>query len=152
MKETTLNKLVVAILVAVVIIVAGIVLLLNNKEDNLSNGNMEITNEKMLEIKESYEVSGKSEEFVILYNTLETAIANKFLDGTITTDEAFQEEINKINNILKTSNWEYLDVAYTDFWIGVWNLDSKGKLYFTFANDGIKPDWINETEIKEYVK
>ncbi len=145
----------IAILVVVAIITAGIVALSDkNKESITPNAEYtkSLSEEQMLEIKLEYELEGNKEEFVELYNNIEQTVAAKLLDGTVTTDSELKEEIERINNMFSTSNWDYLNLIYPSYWMGTWKLDNTGKLTFTFRNVGIKPNWVSEIEMKDYVK
>ena len=169
MEKLASNKFVIIILAAIIIIAVSILMLLGGKKDNKTvipnaENTDNLTEEQMLSIKTQYEQEGNMEEFEREYefydmeefedvfNNIEQAVAAKFLDGTITSDEQLKLEIDKVNKMFKSSDWDYLDIIYPSFWMGNWSLDSKGKLYFTFANKSLTPDWVKDIEMKDYVK
>ena len=157
MEKLASNKYVYIILAAIIIIAVSILMLLGGKKDSktvIPNAEItdNLTEEQMLSIKTQYEQEGNMEEFEDVFNNIEQAVAAKFLDGTITSDEQLKLEIDKVNKMFKSSDWDYLDIIYPSFWMGTWSLDSKGKLYFTFANKSLTPDWVKDIEMKDYVK
>ena len=106
----------------------------------------------MLSIKTQYEEEGNMEEFEDVFNNIEQAVAAKFLDGTVTSEEELKVEIDKINEMFKSSDWDYLELIYPSFWMGTWSLDSKGKLYFAFRDSKLTPNWVEDLEMKDYIK
>lgn len=155
MEKLASNKFVYIILAAIIIIAVSILMLSGDKEEkniyNIENTE-NLTEVQMQSIKEQYELKENKAEFEKLYKDIEQAVATKFLDGTITSDEQLKLEIDKVNKMFNSSDWDYLELIYPSFWLGTWSLDSKGKLYFTFKDSKLKPDWVEEIEIKEYVK
>ena len=155
MEKLASNKFVYIILAAIIIIAVSILMLSGDKEEkniyNIENTE-NLTEVQMQSIKEQYELKGNKAEFEKLYKDIEQAVATKFLDGTITSDEQLKLEIDKVNKMFNSLDWDYLELVYPSFWLGTWSLDSKGKLYFTFKDSKLKPDWVEEIEIKEYVK
>lgn len=155
MEKLASNKFVYIILAAIIIIAVSILMLSGDKEEkniyNIENTE-NLTEVQMQSIKEQYELKENKAEFEKLYKDIEQAVAAKFLDGTITSDEQLKLEIDKVNKMFNSSDWDYLELIYPSFWLGTWSLDSKGKLYFTFKDSKLKPDWVEEIEIKEYVK
>ncbi len=157
MKKIASNKFVIIILAAIIIIAVSILMLLGDKEDNKTvipnaENTDSLTEEQMLSIKAQYEQDGNMKEFEDVFNNIEQAVASKFLDGTITSDEELKLEIDKINKMFKSSDWDYLEIIYPSFWMGTWNLDSKGKLYFTFSHKSLTPNWVKDLEMKDCVK
>ncbi len=157
MEKLASNKFVIIILAAIIIIAVSILMLLGDKNSNkeiIPNAEItdSLTDEQMLSIKTQYEQEGNMEEFEEVFNNIEQAVAANFLDGTITSEEELKLEIDKVNKMFKSSDWDYLDIIYPSFWMGDWSLDSKGKLYFTFRDSRLKPDWVEDLEIKDYVK
>lgn len=157
MKNLASNKYVYMILAAIIIIAVSILMLLGDKEDNKeiipnAENTDSLTSEQMLSIKSQYEEEGNKEEFEDVYNNIEQTVASKFLDGTVTSDEELKLEIDKINKMFKSSDWDYLELIYPSFWMGSWSLDAKGKLYFTFSHKEIKPNWVSELEMKDCIK
>lgn len=144
------------IILAVVIITAvGIVACSYNKNKIVvpdNNISYELTKKNMESIKEQYNTETKAEEFLKFCEELELNVTNKLLDGTVTTNEELEEEINKINLMFKTTDWSYIDFNYEDYWMGSWQLDENGMLTFEFKYEEIKPDWVNNENIKIYIK
>lgn len=147
--------IIVAILVAVVITVISIVVPVADKEKSVrpnAKYGKELSKENMAKIKSDYEREGVALEFESEYDKIELAVANKMLDGTVTSTSELENEITKINNMFKGDNWSYLHLEFPDYWMGTWSLDNTGKLYFTFDYEEIKPEWINTVKMKEYIK
>lgn len=131
MEKLASNKYVYIILAAIIIIAVSILMLLGGKKDNKTvipnaENTASLTEEQMLSIKTQYEQEGNMEEFEDVFNNIEQAVAAKFLDGTITSDEQLKLEIDKVNKMFKSSDWDYLNIIYPSFWMGTWSLDSKG--------------------------
>ena len=157
MEKLASNKFVIIILAAIIIIAVSILMLSGDKNTNKeiipnAENTDKLTEEQMLSIKTQYEEEGNKEEFEDVFNNIEQAVAAKFLDGTVTSEEELKVEIDKINKMFKSSDWDYLEIIYPSFWMGSWSLDSKGKLYFTFANKSLTPDWVEDLEMKDCVK
>ena len=142
------------ILIAVIIIAISVVVSMYNKNKPIVPDSSigVVSSNDMAKIKTAYEQEGKKQEFLELCSKIELAVANKFLDGSITNDEELNSEISKINKILKTSDWSYLELEASTYWMGVWQLDAKGAITFTFENNNMKPDWANEQDVKKYIK
>lgn len=155
MKIKSPKKVGIAILVAVVIIVTSIVMHSYNKNKTIIP---DVTHSKVLEnselaqIKAQYDREGISEEFVQVYKKIELAVANKLLDGTVTSEEQLKLEVKKIDKMFKTDDWSYLGIDMPRYWMGIWGLDNTGKLYFSFEYEEIVPVWVNDIEVKEYIK
>ena len=94
----------------------------------------------------------RKDEFLKICKDIELAVTNRILDGTVTNDDELKGAINEINNILKTSNWEKLEITYPNYWMGSWKLNDEGKLEFTFKYDEIKPNWVKDEEVSKYIK
>ena len=157
MEKLASNKFVIIILAAIIIIAVSILMLSGDKNTNKeiipdAENTASLTDEQMLSIKTQYEEEGNMEEFEDVFNNIEQAVAAKFLDGTVTSEEELKIEIDKINKMFKSSDWDYLEIIYPSFWMGTWSLDSKGKLYFTFRDSKLTPDWVEDLEMKDCVK
>lgn len=145
----------ITILVAVIIAVISIVVPVADEEKSIkpdAKYSKEISKENMEKIKSKYEQDGVALEFESEYNEIELAVANKMLDGTVTSASELEEEITKINDMFKSYNWEYLNLEFPDYWMGTWSLDDTGKLYFKFEYEEIKPEWVKTVEMKDYIK
>lgn len=144
------------IILAVVILTAvGIVACSYNKNKIVvpdNNISYELTKKNMESIKGQYNTDAKAEEFLKFCEELELKVTNKLLDGTVTTNEELEEEINKINLMFKTTDWSYIDFKYEGYWMGSWQLDENGMLTFEFKYEEIKPNWVNNENIKIYIK
>ena len=106
----------------------------------------------MAKIKSAYETDEKKGEFLNLCETLELAVANKFLDGSVTNDEELTQAIQKINGVLATDDWSYLGIKSSTYWMGKWQLDNKGSVKFTFNSQDIMPKWTQDEDVKIYIK
>ena len=147
--------IVVAILVAVVITVISIVVPVADEEKSIKPGvrySKELSKENMAKIKSEYEREGVALEFESEYDKIELAVANKMLDGTVTSDSELKKEITRINEMFKGNDWSYLGLEFPEYWMGTWSLDNTAKLYFTFDYEEIKPEWINTVKMKDYIK
>jgi len=144
----------ITILIAVIIIAISVVVSVYNKNKPIVPDNTigVVSSNDMLKIKTAYEAEGKKVEFLSLCAEIELAVANKFLDGTVTNDEELAGEITKINGVLKTNDWSYIGVEASSYWIGTWALDSKGAVTFTFQDSHMKPAWAKDTDAQKYIK
>lgn len=142
------------ILIAIVSIAISVVVSAYNKDKPIvPDKYIEVlSSNDMSKIKVAYEAEGKKQEFLDLCTSVELAVANKLLDGTVTNDEELASAITKINNVLATDDWSYLGANVSTYWMGKWQLDSKGALTFTFQESCIKPDWAQDEDVKKYVK
>ena len=155
MKEKAPIIIVIAILVAVIVTVTSIVVYSYNENKSImpdATYDKELSETNLAKIKEQYEKEGASAEFEELYNKIELAVANKMLDGTVTSDNELKTEIEKINKMFKTEDWSYLNLEFPKYWMGTWSLDQTGKVYFTFDYEEIVPAWASSVEINEYIK
>ena len=143
-----------AILIAVVTIAISIVVsVYNQNKPIVPDKYIEVlSSNDMAKIKTAYETEGKKQEFLELCSRIELAVANKLLDGTVTNDEELATAIGKINNVLKTDDWSYLGIESSTYWMGKWKLDSKGMLAFSFQDENIKPSWVQDEDVKKYIK
>jgi len=112
----------------------------------------ELSLKDMVKIKKTYEQEGKKEEFLELCESIELAVVNKFLDGSVTNDAQLSQAIYRINGVLESNDWSYLGLVEPEYWMGKWSLDDKGAVEFTFQDEDIKPDWIQDEDVKEYIK
>ena len=142
------------ILIAIVTIAISVVVSAYNKDKPISpNNNIDVLSlNDMAKIKVAYESEDNKKEFIELCETIELAVANKLLDGSVTNDTQLGEAINKINNILKTDDWSYIGLESSTYWMGTWNIDSEGTLTFTFKDENIKPSWASHEEVQKYIR
>lgn len=155
MKEKAPIIIGITILVAVVITVTSIVVRSYNENKSImpdATYERELSKTNLENIKKQYERDGVDSEFEELYKKIELAVANKMLDGTVTSESELQAKITKINNMFKTDDWSYLGVEFPKYWMGTWSLDEKAKLHFTFSYEEIKPVWTSNIEVSEYIK
>ena len=155
MKEKAPIIIGIAILVAVVITVASIVVRSYNENKGImpdATYDKELSETNLAKIKAQYEKDGISLEFEEIYEEIELAVANKMLDGTVTSNEELKAEISKLNDMFKTDDWSYLGIEFPKYWMGTWSLDETGKLYFAFDYEEIVPAWVSQVEISEYIK
>ena len=153
----TKNKsalILITILVAVVIIAISVVVSQYNKNKPIvPDKYIEVmSSNDMLKIKTAYEADGKKQEFLELCSSIELAVANKLLDGTVTNDDELAQAIKNINDILASDDWSSLGLETSNYWMGRWSLDSKGLIMFSFKNDNIKPDWAQDEDVIKYLK
>lgn len=142
-----------AILIAIVTIAISVVVSVYSKNRPIvPNKYIKVTSlEDMVKIKTAYEEPGKKQEFLALCSKIELAVANRFLDGTVTNEQELALAISKINDVLKTDDWSYLGIESSTYWMGNWWLDSKGAVKFTFKENNIKPDWAQDEDSKVYI-
>ena len=155
MKEKAPIIIGIAILVAVVITVTSIVVRSYNENKSImpdATYSKELSKTNLENIKKQYERDGVDSEFEEIYKKIELAVANKMLDGTVTSDSELKAEIVKLNNMFKTDDWSYLGVEFPKYWMGTWSLDDNAKLYFAFSYEEIKPVWTSNVEVSEYIK
>lgn len=143
-----------AILIAIVSIAISVVVMMYNKNKPIvPDKYIEVSSSNdMAKIKAAYEEEGKKQEFIYLSKSIELAVANKLLDGSVTTDEELLTAIKKINNVLASEDWSYLGLEVSTYWMGKWELDSKGLVRFTFQDEAMKPDWAKDEDVKSYIK
>ena len=142
------------ILIAIVSIAISVVVLAYNKDKPIiPDKYIEVlSSNDMAKIKVAYDNDEKKQEFLKLCTSIELAVANKLLDGSVTNNQELAVAIGKINNVLVSNDWSYLGIDETTYWMGKWQLDTNGALSFTFQEDGIKPNWIQDEEVKKYIK
>lgn len=142
------------ILIAIVSIAISVVVLAYNKDKPvIPDKYIEVlSSNDMSKIKTAYEGVGKKEEFLNLCASIELAVANKLLDGSVTNDQELAVAIGKINNVLVSNDWSYLGIEDTTYWMGKWQLDTNGALSFTFQEERIKPNWAQDEDVKKYIK
>lgn len=143
-----------AILIAIVTIAISVVVSVYNKNKPIVPDKYieVVSSNDMAKVKVAYEAEGKKQDFLDLCYRIELAVANKFLDGSVTNDEQLATEITKINSVLLTDDWSYLEINSSTYWMGKWELDSKGLVTFKFQNENIKPDWVQDEDVKKYIK
>lgn len=144
----------VAILIAIVIIAISVVVSQYNKNKTIipDKSMQVVSSNDMLKIKAAYEAEGKKQEFLDLCENIELAVANKFLDGSVTNDAELSKAIAKINSVLASEDWSYLGLNASNYWMGEWKLDDKGAVIFTFQNENMKPNWTQDKDVKGYIK
>lgn len=103
-------------------------------------------------IKSAYETDAKKQEFLKLCGSIELAVANKFLDGSVTNETELESAIQKINGVLKSEDWSYLGLESSNYWMGSWQLNSQGTITFTFKTQEIMPDWAKDDDVQQYIK
>ena len=142
------------ILIAVLVIAISVVVSEYNKNKPIvpNTGVEVLSSNDMAKVKMAYEAQGKKQEFLNVCHNLELAVANKLLDGTVTNDEQLATAIDKINKVIATDDWSYLGVEAATYWMGTWNLDTKGTVTFTFQNENMKPDWSKDEDVVKYIK
>ena len=144
----------VAILIAIVTIAISVVVSVYNKNKPIVPDKYVevVSSNDMAKVKVAYEAEGKKQEFLELCSKIELAVANKFLDGTVTNDQELASAISKINSVLLTDDWSYLGIEASTYWMGKWELDAKGVVTFKFKNENMKPDWAQDEDARKYIK
>ena len=142
------------ILIAIVSIAISVVVLAYNKDKPIiPDKYIEVlSSNDMSKIKIAYEGDEKKQEFLNLCASIELAVANKLLDGSVTNDQELAVAISKINNVLVSNDWSYLGIDESTYWMGKWKLDTNGALSFTFQEADIKPNWAQDEDVKKYIK
>ena len=142
------------ILIAIIIVAISVVVSQYNKNKPIvPDKSMEVlSSNDMLKIKQAYNTQEKKQEFITICKTIELAVANKLLDGTVTNDSELASAIENINNMFKTDDWSELGLESSTYWMGEWKLDDKGMITFTFQTDNIKPDWSQDEDVEIYIK
>ena len=142
------------ILIAMLIIAISVVVSQYNKNKPIVPGKyLEVSSSNdMAKIKETYDSEEKKQQFLQTCEDIELAVANSFLDGSVTNDIELVSRIQKINGVLKSDDWSYLGLQMPDYWMGEWRLDEKGSVTFTFQSENIKPDWAQDEDVKKYIK
>lgn len=143
------------VLIAIASIAIGIVVVSYN-ENKPVNPDVSLvdalSSNDMGKIKAKYDTKDCKEEFIAVCESIELAVANKLLDGTVTNETELQNEILNINKMFLTNDWSKLGLEFPSFWMGTWSLDSTGAVKFSFANDEIKPNWIQDEDVNKYIK
>ena len=142
------------ILIAIVTIAISVVVSVYNKNRPIvPDKYIEVlSSNDMSKIKAAYNSEDKKKEFLVLCESIELAVANKILDGSVTNDEELAKAIQKINEGLKSEDWAYLGLETSKYWMGQWVVDSKGAITFTFQSNNIKPDWVQDEDVAKYIK
>lgn len=142
------------ILIAIIVIAISVVVSAYNKNKPVIPDKYidVLSSNDMVKIKSAYEDEGKKTEFLKVAQSIELAIANKLLDGSVTNDEELAGAIQKINNVLESSDWSYLGLEEPKYWMGKWSLESSGAVKFVFKEDNIKPNWAQDEDVKQYIK
>lgn len=142
------------ILIAIVTIAISVVVSVYNKNKPIVPDKYieVVSSNDMAKVKIAYEAEGKKQEFLDLCSKIELAVANKLLDGTVTNDEELAAAISEINKVLLTDDWSCLGIDSSTYWMGKWELDSKGVVTFKFQDENMKPDWAQDEDAKKYIK
>lgn len=143
-----------AILIAIVTIAISVVVsVYNENKPIVPDQDIEVVSSNdMLKVKSAYETEGKKKEFLDLCSKIELGVANKLLDGTVTNDSQLKAAIEKINKILLTDDWSDIGVEASTYWMGKWELTGSGAVTFTFRDSNLKPNWADDTDVKQYIK
>ena len=147
--------LIIGLVILVIVIILVLVVPVADEDNNLMNSvksGRELSKEEMARLKLQYEGESVALEFENDYKKIELAVANKMLDGTVTSEQELQDTIAKINDMFKGEDWTYLNLEFSDYWMGTWSLDNTGKLYFTFYYEEIKPEWVKTVSVKDNIK
>lgn len=107
--------------------------------------------ENALKAKNMYDAKDMKEEFITTAKELSNVVYSKILDGSITDEQSLKKFIEQYNKVLDTDNWENLGLEYPSKWIGKWYLDNNGFVKFKFATNTIEPEWVNDTDVQDYI-
>lgn len=116
-----------------------------------ATNNSLISSNNLLKIKESYEQNKVKEKFIDTFKKLEQNISKKILDGNVINDETLNREIIKINEVLHTEDWSYINSDFDKYWMGSWSIDKNVRLSFKFKLKDIEPDWIDSEDVVDYI-
>ena len=143
-----------AILIAIVAIAISVVVsVYKENKPIVPDQDIEVfSSDDMLKVKSAYEADGKKQEFLDLCCKIELGVANKLLDGTVTNDNELKAAIEKINKVLLTEDWSYIGVEASTYWMGKWELNDSGAVTFTFRDSNLKPNWAEDSDVKQYIK
>ena len=112
---------------------------LSTSSDNLSKLNSKKHSQELLE---KYNKDEMKKVFLEDYDTIQTAIANYILNNSTVDEWSFLKIYEKINNELKSKNWDTIGISNNLTWNGFWS---------KFDIKEIEPSWINDEDIKEKV-
>ena len=103
------------------------------------------------ELKSVYEQDGNKEKFLEDANTVQNAVSMSILSDDVTDDAKMENKVKELNEELKGSKWETLNIEVPTFWVGTWSVDSLGAVKFTFLNKNSIPSWASEDVVKKYI-
>lgn len=155
MKPGKLPIIIFGIILAIILIIAAsVVVRAYNRDKGVIpdvSESSSLTTRDISKIQEKYDTEDRKKEFKELAEKIHLAVANKLLDGSVTTDDTLSVEIAKINIMFTTSDWEYIKVDYPKFWVGLWHLDKTGKLSFKFKYKDLEPSWITDETVSQFI-
>ena len=84
-------------------------------------------------------------------SNVQNAVSMALINDEIVNEAKLKERINEINKVLKTEDWNMLNIDIPKFWVGTWSVDNTGTVKFNFVNDGCIPSWANDEDAKVHI-
>lgn len=152
--KVNLNKLV-RNLIILVIFIAIIILIIciPNSGEFLPNVNKSRyrNGKNAEELKQVYEQEGNKEKFLLDVANVQNAVSMALLTEDVVDEKSMNERVKEINKELKQNDWEMLGIDVPTFWVGIWSINKKGTVKFTFLNKESLPNWAYEEDVKNHI-
>lgn len=103
------------------------------------------------QIANEYNKENMKEKFLFDFNNIQNQISIYLISNSTIDDFSFEKLVDQVNEILKTNDWQKIQIDKPIIWNGNWSVSSEGKLNFKFQNNKIEPNWINDSEIGNLV-
>lgn len=104
------------------------------------------------ELKLSYEVDGKKEEFLVEASEIQNAVSMEILNSNVVDNASLKTKIKEINKELTKDTWTTFNMDKPAFWVGTWKVESDGSVKFQFINKKVEPNWVTDEDAVSYVK
>src|SRR5574344_252738 len=152
-KKYTLDvKRFLSFIAVIVFIVAVIIVLIASNRKVEINDATDISklnvSKSSKEILKEYNKDGMEEKFISDFDNLQNGISIYLISNSSTDSSTFENLVVEVNGILKTGNFEKLELTNPKTWNGTWSLDDSGKLKFKFENSSIEPSWVNDSKVQ----
>lgn len=141
----------IGILVALIIIIGIIIATVINSgynENNISSANAKKYSNEILN---KYETKEMKQEFINNYIKVQNAVGMYIMNNTTTEEGSFDNIILKLRKVLKSNNWEVINIEKPDLWNGEWQLDQDGNVKFKFSIKDIEPNWVKDIDISSKI-
>ena len=138
------------IFLVIIALVIAIPLMINSGNDIDYSKYKSSKNSEQLKI--TYEMEGKKEEFLNIASEIQNAVSIELLNSNVVDEKTLNVKIESINKELKKDTWKTLNMDKPAEWVGSWSVGKDGSVKFKFITDKAEPSWVQDEDAIAYVK
>ncbi|MDD2627475.1 MAG: hypothetical protein PHR25_01410 [Clostridia bacterium] len=110
------------------------------------------SNKSAIKLKNVYEEEGRKEEFLMEVSKIQETISKLLLESNVVNEATLKTKIKELNKELKKDDWNKIGIPIPAFWVGIWEINSKGTVKFKFIKKDAEPSWIKDEDVIMHIE